>query len=154
MSKVVIIGNHKSGKTLLCNKLQNINDEEKYTPTMGLHVSLLQIENTFLNLWCCSGNINHHIYKYFKKCNLCIIVVNSEEIGFNFWYDYFRVHNKNCPILLCYNLPYDLYIEKKLYDDKNIPNGKQVIKIFNINEIENIKDYLKNINYIGLNFNF
>ena len=91
---------------------------------------------------------------YFKKCNLCIIVVNSEEIGFNFWYDYFRVHNKNCPILLCYNLPYDLYIEKKLYDDKNIPNGKQVIKIFNINEIENIKDYLKNINYIGLNFNF
>jgi len=142
VSKIIILGDSKVGKTTFVKRLLNQNLNHEYVQTLGVEVDCVEIQNKIVNIWCCSGNINHNLYKYFNKSKLCIIMFDStkHDNRIEYWIQYFRRYDQTTPIIICSSKTIDF---TNLYYETIYP-------IFYINSFTNegiqlIKQYISNI---------
>lgn len=91
--KILVCGDCKVGKTLLCQQLSNHNTNrdlnnpffEKYEPTVGLDMVVIKHNvknlNAKLHFWDCSGDDRYRgiIRSYYRACCAAIIVMDMND---------------------------------------------------------------------------
>jgi small GTP-binding protein len=91
--KILVCGDCKVGKTLLCQQLSNHNTNrelnnpfmEKYEPTIGLDMIVIKHKvknlNAKLHFWDCSGDDRYRgiIRSYYRACCAAIVVIDMYD---------------------------------------------------------------------------
>ena len=112
LSNIVFLGETKSGKTQICNRLLGKKYREESTPTVGIEfLNGLKISNTKYRIWDAAGMIRFTliVQAYIEISNsklgvfVCDLSKLKTEYNFEYWFNIYKKKSGNENIILVGN---------------------------------------------------
>ena len=160
-AKVLVVGDERSGKTSVVNRLCKREYEYGQTTTLGIEISKYKIEHEYesigLNYWDFAGQeITHATHQFFlTKRSLYLLVLDAQkedaEIRIEYWLDMIKTYGDSSPIIIVINkIEKNKSYEFNKFKYKNEHNIKDIVYI-SAEKNENISTLMQSIKAEVLN---
>jgi GTPase SAR1 family protein len=138
--KVVLIGNSESGKTSFIKSVITGEKNTKYSPTLGVEVHPIKINDLYLNVWDLAGNPKYGglVDCYLMQSRLGIVFMNGEPFNELTRLSIDNLNKSNTPLI------YVKLIEDDKIERAEIIDGLEVNHVYYF-ETSSLFDKIKEI---------